>query len=93
MHRKAQLDKSLREWLDLELETTCVRADSFTRYLIEKKGNPKEIHITNRRTQQTVAILGESGGGLAYVTGYDEKDEFVNIGLALWALQNAVAQY
>lgn len=93
MHRKAQLDKSLREWLELDLHTTCVRADEFTRYLIEKKENPKEVHITNRRTQKTIMILGDYEGGLAYATGYYEKDEFVNVGLALWALEKAVEQY
>lgn len=92
MHRKVQLNKALQEWLELELATTCVRADNFTRYLIEKKEHG-EVHITNRRTIKTICILGTYEGTLAYSTGYDEKDEFVNIGLALWALQTAIEQY
>lgn len=93
MHRKEQLNKLVQQWLELELSTTCVRADSFTRVLVELKDSVKEIHITNRRMNKTVCIIGLFENTLAYTTGYDEKDEHTAISTAIWALETAVEQY
>lgn len=57
MHRKEQLQKLVREWLDLGLENTCAPVDQFTSVKITHVGKSIEFDMKLRGKTTPVAKL------------------------------------
>lgn len=92
MHRKEHLNELVKQWLELELKETCSRESSMSRVVIRKQANPAELHFTNGRGRKSL-VIGLSNNEVAFTTGYDEKDEHNTIGVAIWALEQALENY
>lgn len=93
MHRIDRLNELVKQWKELELDETCVKADNITRMLIKYDKVADEISILNRRSGKVEIIIGFFNADVAYTTGYLEKDQHTKITLAIWALETAVENY
>lgn len=93
MHRINRLNELVKEWLALELNETCSRADSLNRIQIRRSLNPDELTFSSSRNNRVWLTIGLYQGTVGFTTGYTEKDEFITISQAIWALEYAVENY
>lgn len=91
MHRKAQLVKQIGEWLDLELDMTCVAMDTFTSVEIAKIG--KRVVFTNKyrgNHTEIAQVYHDDDGVSGMVLSMPDTQA---MSLMLFALERAIESY
>lgn len=91
MHRKPELIKRIGEWLELELESTCVALDQFTSVEIKKSGKRIEFIQKVRGKEPEIAQVYMDDEGVSGMVL--SMPDSTAMSLMLFSLEKAIETF